>query len=142
MRKLRRLLNHSARLGHLRALGHDERGFTLIEALMTMVLIAIAFAPILAMFNTGILSQSSSQGLTGATHRAQAVIEELRAGPFTNVVAQPWTAIAGTSYEYQVTIGPPPDPTIDNIREVTVSVRWAGKQGAEVVKLTTWIAED
>ena len=108
---------------------------------MTLVLIAIAFAPILAMFNTGILSQSSSQGVTGATHRAQAVIEELRAGPFTNVAATPWTAISGTSYEYQVTIGPPPDPTIDNIREVTVSVRWAGKQGTEVAKLTTWIAE-
>lgn len=108
---------------------------------MTMVLIAIAFAPILAMFNTGILSQSSSRGVTDATHQAQAIIEELRSGPFSSVAARPWTAVAGTSFEYQVTIGPPPDPTSDTIREVTVAVRWVDKQGTEVVQMTTWIAE-
>jgi len=128
-------------LGRLRRLGTDERGFTLVEALMTMVLIAIAFAPILAMFTTGIEAQSSSQGFTDATHQAQAIIERLRSGPFANVVAQPWTAIPGTPFESQVTIGPPPDPTSDTIRSVTVAVRWADRRGTEVVQLTTWIAE-
>ncbi len=135
MIRIRRTLRSLGRLGA------DERGFTLIEALMTMVLISIAFAPILAMFNAGIMSQSASRGLTDATHQAQAIIEELRAGPYADVVERAWTAVTGTAFEYQVTIGPPPDPTSGGIREVTVAVRWSGRRGLESVGLTTWIAE-
>jgi prepilin-type N-terminal cleavage/methylation domain-containing protein len=120
----------------------DDRGFTLIEALMTMVVITIAFGPILAMFNAGIWSQSASRDLTDATHQAQAIIEELRAGPYANVAPRAWTPVGGAAaFEYEVAIGPPPDPTSSGLREVTVAVRWTGRRGLESVHLTTWIAE-
>lgn len=61
-----------SRFHHLR---EDESGFTLVEAVVTMVLVVIGMFPVLSMLDTGNETTADTMGREGATNLARELVE-------------------------------------------------------------------
>ena len=70
----------------------DNRGFTLVELIVAIVILAIVFLPLLHAFVTGAYTESKSRQQNNATTAAQGIIENIQASDtatlLTNYTAQ------------------------------------------------------
>ena len=57
----------------------DDRGFTLVELIVAIVILAIVFVPLLSAFVTGARTQAKSSQKNAATLAAQNIIEQIQA---------------------------------------------------------------
>jgi prepilin-type N-terminal cleavage/methylation domain-containing protein len=73
------------RLSRVLARLRDERGFTLIELIMTSVILAIISAPIAGVMLAAAASSASSRERTAADQMIQAKLETIRTLPYTSV---------------------------------------------------------
>jgi len=119
---------------------HDPRstnkGFSLLEVLITTVLLAIGVAAVLWALNIALFARSDVESVARALNISQAKIEEIKNTAFGNVN----------------TSGPAPDATFPffsttvtasnnaNIKQVDVAVSWPTKGGTANVTLTTLAA--
>jgi type II secretory pathway pseudopilin PulG len=70
-----------------RAAGHPEAGFTLVEALMSMVILSFGLIAVANLFLVGGTSNKAANQSTAATTQAVEVMERLKAIPFTTLMA-------------------------------------------------------
>lgn len=118
-----------------------RRGFTLIETLVAMMVLAISFVVIMQLFSGGLTSSRISGDYLYGMFHAQAKMEEfllsenpepgVYEGEFDDGYA--WTAV--------VTFLESDDPEVDRIPlmpvEVTVAVRWPHGAGEKTFSLTS-----
>jgi len=121
----------------------DNRGFTLLEILVTLVICALGA---LALANLQIVSMRGSgfnRDATFATTLAQRKMEELKSSSYSTVIANA-TGVqeqnAGTTYTTTWTVSE--SGTAPNrYKNVGVTVTWAGKSGTLTITLNTIISE-
>lgn len=120
-----------------------KAGFTILEAMIAVVILAVALLALLRVMPVGIKGSKLAEETTIATMLAQRKIEETRAGTFpaAGTTTGNFTTEGYPNFEYirDVTIVTP----TTYLREVTVSIYWpAGKPAAEqrVVGFTTNVA--
>ena len=122
---------------------HEQRGFTLLELVMVILLVALASVPILGQF-----SQASGTLLTDeiiqtaaqlAQERAEGLLAERRVNGYAAVPAGTVNDVLGgaySSYSRTVTVTSPPGGSGcaagATCKEVVVSVDHSGRTRAEV----------
>lgn len=122
-----------------------RKGFSLVEMIIAMVVIGIAFYALISVFITVAPRNVNLEYLTKATHLAFEKMEETTVKPFTSIVSQSATSFTGdfSQFQYQVimnyvTAAEPDTLAGGSTSYKRVKVRtWGGLSG--VVELTTLV---
>ena len=125
-----------------------ERGFTLIEVLVALVVMAIGIFAVARLFPTGARGQVQDRLLIGANEYVQEKIEYLRGLTWSDPDLVEGRHPAGTATEpcdnigrwqrfYTVTTMASP---LDNLKKVDVTVEWSGAgQSGRSLTSTTYV---
>lgn len=73
--------------------GREERGFTFVEILITLVFISIALLAVTSQFPVGLLISETAEDITVETNLAQELIEEIRAMSWEDPQEPPWSPL-------------------------------------------------
>jgi general secretion pathway protein I len=135
---------------HPRSEAAGESGFTLLEVLIAIALLAIALPVLLGLRNFDLDLHARAGELTAATLLAQEKMIETElmglypigesAGDFSNMPlgtqppAQP--ADRGATYRWKRTISPTP---LESIREVRIQISWPRGAQVETVEVSTYV---
>lgn len=120
----------------------DQRGVTLVELMIALVVLALGVMAVGALFPTGAREASKDNVFTVAHYHAQEKVEQLQRRTWND----PALALGrhpGTDEDlgsvwrrwYEVSSMPAP---LDNLRKITVSVYWIG-QSSDTVTATTYV---
>lgn len=113
----------------------NNKGFSLIEVLVGLVILAIGLLAIAGMQITSIRGNYFSSSLTQATILAQDRMEKLKNLPYPSLSSGSDTeTVSGTIFTMQWTVVP--DSPADTWKTVTVTVKWTDRVDREI-KLTT-----
>ena len=113
-----------------------SKGLTMVEVIVSMLVLGLTVAPILGMFESSLWAGANSEYVLDATYLAQSKIETLRAADYDSVVSQGWTQVSGTPFEYSVDVQVV-DPDRGLLKQVTVSVRWQRNHNTSSIRLVT-----
>ena len=117
-------------------------GFTLLEILLTLVLLAVGVVAIAGFFSYALESSLDAEYTEIATMLAQARMEEIRNIAYDSVVDEARASIAGFPlFQRQVEIDKDVFPIAD-LKQVTVMVYWQfkGKEASE--QLVTYVSKN
>ena len=109
----------------------SKKGFTLVELMVAVAILAIAAIGIFQAYTTGFQAMADSKDRTVATNIAQKKLEEIKnsvkvAYPYYNIETQ---ELNGKTFTIIVTTKvPPPKP---NLEQVIVTVSWKNRNGIE-----------
>ncbi|MDQ3674955.1 MAG: prepilin-type N-terminal cleavage/methylation domain-containing protein [Gemmatimonadota bacterium] len=95
--------------------GHSKKGFSLIEVIVTMVLLAIAVSSLAGLTHS--VSQSSIK-VTGAAYRNGVLMHEVN-----RLIALPYDSVAVGISSYSVTSGPYPHSRVVTVAEPATAVK-------------------
>ncbi len=106
---------------------NNFRGFSLVEVLIVMAFIAIAFLSLLELFVASYYVGNELEGTVEAIGYAQQKIEQVMSQDFFSVTSEAKTQIPGTSYYRQLIVS----SESSHLKSVQVNVFWEIK-GQEV----------
>jgi len=106
----------------------QDRGFTLIEVLVALGILAFGILAIASMQTTSLGGTSRSRNLTQATHVAMDQMEKLLPLSYSSLLTEDGS-FTETYYDidYDIDIDVEPNNGIDNTATVTVTVTWDEK---------------
>lgn len=126
----------------MRHSAHSPDGFSLLEVMIAMAVIAIALVTLLGLSNRTVLVQERIQKLTRATLLAQQIMSEQEAG----------ITRAGSLGDQEGTFEAPfadfqwrisyEDTLIPQVQQIIVTVIWGAEQQNEQVELTSFVASE
>lgn len=122
------------------------KGFTLLEVLITTVIISVGVAVLIGLFGNVLVASSDAENTLIAMNLAQQRMEEIRNLGFANIADDPKTDVDPINFpgfQREVEVDDPAGtPTTDDLKEVTVTVYWTFK-GEEInVALKTYISRN
>lgn len=119
---------------------HDPRntktGFTLLEVLITILILAIGAVVILWAMSMGLFARSDIENIAQALNISQAKMEEIKDTAFGNINSSGPTA-DGNFPLFSTTVTANSN---SNIRQVDVNVSWPTKGGNTNISLATLVA--
>ena len=105
-----------------------SEGFTLIEVLVSLVILAISLLALAGLMNTTTKNNALGGRLTEAATFAQDKLEELRVTSWTNVGAfsgaDQVAGSTGINYGRNWVVRPNPPTGNDPLRAVTITINW------------------
>ncbi len=104
----------------------EGSGFTLIEVLVAMGILAVVLLGAANMQTSSIRYNTMGRDLTDAIAYAEARMEEITATPYAQVVAAQFPAENNGTFTRRVTVNPDLADPINGIKTVTVTVNWNG----------------
>ncbi|RLB74243.1 MAG: hypothetical protein DRH06_09910 [Deltaproteobacteria bacterium] len=119
-----------------------NRGFSLLEVMIALAIVAIALVSLLGLSNRSILVQDKIQKLTSATLLAQQLMSELELNlgnrrlnwePQEDDFAAPFE-----TFRWQVSYQ---DTLINQVKQVTVTVLWGVAEKNEQVQLVSFLPD-
>jgi prepilin-type N-terminal cleavage/methylation domain-containing protein len=113
-----------------------QRGFTMVEMLVAMVLFALVATGLSAFAVQSLRSTSDTRASGGAVLLAQAEVESLRGLAYDDIVPRSYPAsLGGQDYDVATTVA---NNTPDaGMKEVTVTVDWTANLGPRDYVLRT-----
>lgn len=113
-------------------------GFTLLEVLLVMIILAAVFFPLLQMLSSGLVASNEVKNTNTAVKLAQQKMEEIKNLPFASIASEPWTVISSyPAYSRQVVVSTPQN----NLKDIQVVISWAtGEGGGASVSIETFIS--
>lgn len=119
---------------------HDEKGLTLLEVVIAILILATALVPMLNMFDQGLNFYKAAGEQTLVVGLAQGIMEEQLAKSFEALQSEGPRAFQGFSgYQYEVLVSP--YSTNKHLKQVTVWLLREENPGKPEVELTTLVAE-
>ncbi len=119
---------------------HYNKGFSLLEVMIALAIVAIALVTLLGLSNRSILVQDNIQKVTSATLLAQQLMseQELNVGksglswePQEDSFTEPFA-----DYRWQISYQ---DTLISQVKQVTVRVLWGAAEKNEQVQLVSFL---
>lgn len=135
------------KLSVLKSMTGNERGFTLVEALVAMGIFSIVMLATATMLFTGMSASVSGNSRFIASSVAQGYVEDLMKMPFANIAnftptlatdtaAGRLNTVDGRNFRTRWTItNHGTDPLNPVMREFTVTTAWTDKAGGHVVTI-------
>lgn len=117
----------------------EEEGFTLLEVMVTLVLIAIIFMAFAQVYGIVIKANYKSELTNRAIDLAQAELESLKQPGFdlSTIVTDERLSVAGSQYEKLITIED--YRGIEDVKKITVTIFWQEKGEEKSYSLSTVI---
>ncbi|MBW6512310.1 MAG: prepilin-type N-terminal cleavage/methylation domain-containing protein [Desulfuromonadaceae bacterium] len=118
-----------------------EQGFTLLEVMIALAVIAIALVTLLGLANRSLAVNGRIQHMTHGTLLAQQKIAEIEAGvqhaaDLAENADQGYFDEPFSSYRWEITTADTPLPAV---RMVTVTVSWGEPERNETVAMTSFL---
>jgi len=102
----------------------NPKGFSLIELMVAVAILAMAIFGIFHAYSTGFMGMADSRDRTVATNYAREAMEDIKNKDFDQIVPQSRNYIDGTKYEREVIV----QENI-NLKKVTTKVYWHDRNG-------------
>jgi prepilin-type N-terminal cleavage/methylation domain-containing protein len=119
----------------------STRGFTLLEVLMTVVLIAVGITALVIAFSRGIAASADVSSAHTAASLAQLKLEEVQNTAFASIASEARAAVSGfTGFDREVTVTASPGSTDANLKQVDIIVYWTVKGGEISQTVTSFVA--
>lgn len=122
------------------AIESSKNGFTLLEVMIALVIVAISLVALLSLANRTILLQAEQQNITQATLLAQGKMTEYETmhqlGRDSDIVD---TGVFGepfSRYRWGITFK---DTILPDVLQVTITVLWGEEKKIELVDLTSFV---
>ena len=135
------------RIAPSRPVGHGPRGFTLIEVIMTLSILAVAMTVTVHVLGWIALDRRTSERRLLAAQEAANVLERFAARPFDRVTPEAAKQAVLSEAARQALPGAEITVTVDergaapDSKRVAVSIRWRQRSGEwdAPARLTTWV---
>jgi len=118
----------------------SKNGFTLLEVMIALAVVAIALTALLSLANRTIQVQAEQQNLTRATQLAQGKMTEYetmhRLGRDSSIADAGVFAEPFSRYRWNIAFS---DTVLPEVMQVTVTVLWGKKKNIEMVDLTSFV---
>jgi prepilin-type N-terminal cleavage/methylation domain-containing protein len=115
----------------------SHKGFSLIELMVAVVILAIAILGIFLAFNSGWMGMADARDRTVATNYAQEILEDIKNTLFEKIHNETTSQIGDTKFYRSISLNPNINP---NIKEVTAQVTWDNwKDSPKSVEASTLI---
>jgi len=108
----------------------DVQGFTLIEVLIAMVILAVGILALIAMHVASIQGNATAKEMTEASALATDKLEELLAGPYKDIKDQTTPEVVDGKYQMTWEITADQFGTVDT-KTVFMKVKWFEGDGKE-----------
>ncbi|MBU4349162.1 prepilin-type N-terminal cleavage/methylation domain-containing protein [bacterium] len=110
------MLNINRKLSH--------KGFSLIELMVAVAILALAIFGIFHAYSTGFMGMADARDRTVATNYAQEAMEDIKNMDFEKIITQGRSFINGTKFEREVIV-----QESTNLKKVTTKVYWKNRNG-------------
>lgn len=117
-----------------------NNGFTLIEMLIAIVILAVGLLSMATLTGSIIQKNKLSNDLTAATTLARDKLEDVRANGYASAVSETKTACTGDFSQYQREVTVNNDTPAAGMKQVTVKVYW-GPSDAHDVEIKTILCD-
>jgi Tfp pilus assembly protein PilV len=114
-----------------------SKGYTLMEVLLVVLVLVLAFFPLLQMLMTGIIVSADAENKNTAVALAQKRLEELKFGTYDSVSNEALTSVTSYPAFFRQVNVTTPDA---NLKDVKVTISWGGGQKADRITIETFIA--
>lgn len=120
----------------------QQRGFTLIELIMTLIVVGIISVPLSVLLLRHVQSTSQSNDYTMAIGLGQHEMEQVKKMPYASIASLTTTPYLGYNYTVVRTVVVVPGGSVsENLKQVTVNVSRFGS-AAVLVSFVTYIAQN
>ena len=102
----------------------NHNGFTLIELMIAVAILALAVFGIFHAYSVGFLGMADARDRTVATNYAREAMEDVKNMDFDQIITQSRNYIDGTKYEREVIV-----QESTNLKKVTTKVYWRDRNG-------------
>lgn len=131
----------------LRLMTNDEKGFSLLELIIAIGVLAIGLVGVLQIFPVGLRASQRAGTLTKAAFLAQNKMEEVKVAGFDAIIElPPKFPLSGTEgdFDWEIFIDEVNLDGVessDNIRKVTIRVMWIERSRPRSKDFVTYIAK-
>ena len=101
-------------------------GFSLIELMVAVAILALAVFGIFHAYSVGFLGMADARDRTVATNYAREKMEEIKNKPFVQIENEDLTKISGTKFKREVDVE---DEVAGELKKVTTKVSWFDRNG-------------
>ena len=116
---------------------YNTGGFTLLEVLLSILLLGAGFAILLQIISTGLFAGSQNEDEIVATYLAQEKIEELRNTDFSAIASEAKVAVSGfPAFSRQVAVATPQT----DLDQLTVTVYWYAGNTETSISTVTYVS--
>ena len=130
---MRFLIRHSTR--------EEKNGFTLIEILVTLTILAGALPALLQAFSTATRNQGLSDNTTTALYLLKFRMAEIEMEGYPDVGQETGEFGENTSYRWSSVVEDIDSEEVENIRRVMVTVTWIHRNRERSLSMRTFIAD-
>ena len=117
----------------------SKHGFTLLEILITIVILALGTTALLSAFSQAIFTSGIVSDLRTATALSQAKMEDLKDTAFASIVNETRAEVSGfTGFDRQVIVTASPAGTNSNLKQADTTVYYKTKGGERSSAFTTY----
>jgi type IV pilus assembly protein PilV len=120
----------------LRLIGRED-GFTLVETMLTLVILSVGLTALAAVQLTAIKANAFSKRMTTATLLAEAALEQLKDTPYANVQSAAATTVTAANLQFTRQVTVTANSPVANAKTVLVAVRWTEGSQTRTVPVTT-----
>ena len=120
-----------------------NKGFSLIELMVAVVILAMAIFGIFHAYSAGFMGMADARDRTVATNYAREAMEDIKNKSFEEIVNDPYDPddpLGQIKFQREVTVTADVDGSIDDLKKVTTIVSWVDRnEQTKTVMLETLI---
>ena len=116
-------------------------GFTLIEIMITLVILSIGLLSLVGLQVSAIKGNTNSKRMTTAVSIAEKKIEQIKNSPYDNIQSESTQQVSegGINFTQQVTVTT--NNPLQNTKKIDITVSWKGGSKSYSVPLSTIISQ-